>query len=59
MLISTVTCGAQVVDHFIGGQDEEESSSESDSSEDERAAPRYWGRARALSAGMASPHCAF
>lgn len=50
--------GAQVVDHFIGGQDEAESS-ESDSSEDDRAVPRYWGRARGLSAGMTSPHCAF
>ena len=51
--------GPQVVDVFIGGQDEAESSSESDSSEDERAVPRYWGRARGLSAGMASPHYAF
>lgn len=56
---STWAHGAQVVDHFIGGQDEAESSSDSDSSEDERAVPRYWGRARGLSAGMASPHCAF
>lgn len=47
-----------MVDHFIGGQDDAESS-DSDSSEDERAAPRFWGRLRGLSAGMERPHCAF
>jgi hypothetical protein len=48
----------QVVDHFIGGQDDEESS-ESDSSKDERAAPRFWDRLQGLSTRMEQAHCAF